>query len=229
MGARVGVVVFGRPGLSARQNNGSEWSGTSRARRGAFFEERVAQALHQWLTRRTDTVHVFHDLVALNNITGAGLKPCSLGNSNIDHLVLAGDTWFMLDAKGCGAGSLRVEEGAGVLVASDGRRTPQPWMDERTAYSRAGVPYRLTNGKGGVAIWVLPSHTAFDEPSVLNAKFLTTGGRMTVLHDTELAAGALDELLPAPALPADPRDIDRLRGHVSAPEIHYQLPLPMGG
>lgn len=104
----MGAVVHGQAGKSLREPDEWMWSGTSSARRGAFFEQRVAQMLHVWLAGRPDTVHVFHDLVGLNNVTGAGLEPRSLGGSNIDHLVLTGSTWLMIDAKGCGAGSLQV-------------------------------------------------------------------------------------------------------------------------
>jgi Nuclease-related domain len=227
----VGAVVHGRAGQSVQQlDDDWQWAGWPNARRGAFFEQRVAQVLHHWLTGRPDEVHVFHDLVGLTDVTGAGLDPSNLGGSNIDHLVLAGREWLMIDAKGCGAGSLRVESGKGVLVGPDGNRAPQPWMDNRRAYSRAGVPYRLTDGKGGVAIWVLPQATAYDDPSVLRARFLSckpdgSRGEMCLMHDTEIADGALDELLPIPAAPADPRDVQRLHQHVSAPDIVYRLPL----
>ncbi|WP_158303096.1 nuclease-related domain-containing protein [Prauserella endophytica] len=220
----MGAVVHGRPGQSLRQSDEWRWSGTANARRGAFFEERVAQVLHLWLASRPDEVHVFHDLVGLNNITGAGLEPISLGGSNIDHLILTGGEWLMIDAKGCGAGSLRVEAGKGVLVRSDGSRSPQPWMDDQHAYSHAGVPFRLTNGKGGAAIWVVPHETSYDHPSVPRARFLSRkGAEMCLLNDSEIAAGALDEVLPSPAQPVDLRDVDRLHPHVSAPDILYRL------
>jgi hypothetical protein len=51
-----------------------------------------------------------------------------------------------------------------VARCPDGSRASQPWMDNRYAYSRAGVPYRLTGGKAGVAIGVLPQATAYDHP-----------------------------------------------------------------
>lgn len=92
------------------------------------------------------------------------------------------------------------------------------------------MPYRLTGGKGGVAIWVLPQATAYDHPSVLGARFLSckpdgSRGETCLMHDTEIADGALDEILPIPATPADPRDVQRLHQHVSAPDIVYRLPL----
>lgn len=217
-------MVHGRAGQSLQEPDEWAWSGTANARRGAFFEQRVAQVLHHWLAGRPDEVHVFHDLVGLNNVIGAGLKPISLGGSNIDHLVVTGGDWLMIDAKGCGAGSLQVHDGKGVLVREDGSRSPQPWMDDRKAYSRAGVPFRLTEGKGGVAIWVVPQATAYDHPSFPTARFLAhRNARLGVLNDAEVAAGELDAELPVPAAPADPRDVDRLHSYVSASDVLYRL------
>lgn len=223
----VGAVVHGRPGQSLQEPDEWAWSGTTAARRGAFFEQRVAQVLHRWLAARSDEVHVFHDLVGLNNLASVNpkrkLKPVSLGGSNIDHLVLAGDDWLMIDAKGCGAGSLEVHQGKGVLVREDGTRSPQPWMDDHEAYSRAGAPFRLTD-KGGVAVWVVPQTTAFDHTSFLTARFLDhKKARLCVLTDAEVDAGALDAELPVPAAPADPRDVERLHRYVSAPDVLYRL------
>ena len=93
-------MVHGRAGQSLQEPDEWAWSGTTNVRRGAFFEQRGAQVLHHWLAGRPDEVHVFHDLVGLNNITGARLKPISLGGSNIDHLVVTGGDWLMIDAKG---------------------------------------------------------------------------------------------------------------------------------
>lgn len=220
----MGAVVHGRAGQSLQEPDGWEWSGTTNARRGAFFEQRVAQVLHHWLAGRPDEVHVFHDLVGLNDVTGAGLKPRSLGGSNIDHLVVTGGDWLMIDAKGCGAGVLQVHQGEGVLVREDGSRSPQPWMDDRKAYSRAGIPFRLTEGKGGVAVWVVPQATAYDHPSFLTARFLSRkNSRLSVLNDAEVAAGELGAWLPVPAATADPRDVDRLHSYVSAPDVLYRL------
>jgi nuclease-like protein len=219
----MGAVVHGRPGRSILEHSGLTAAERSSARRGAFFEKQVARMLHRWLARRSDEVHVFHDLVGLNNVSGAGLKPLSLGGSNIDHLVLTGDGWLMIDAKGCGAGSLQVHDGKGVLMRDDGTSTPQPWMDDRTAYSRAGVPYRLTEGKGGAAVWVLPRVTTYDHPSFQRARFLSRGGHFYILHDAELADGELDAALPASGKPAEPRDVERLSVHLSAPDVSYHL------
>lgn len=223
----MGAVVHGRAGQSLQEPDEWAWSGTTNARRGAFFEQRVAQVLHQWLAGRRDEVHVFHDLVGLNNIVSVNprskLKPISLGGSNIDHLVLAEDDWLMIDAKGCGAGSLQVHQGKGVLVREDGSRKPQPWMDDHNALSRAGVPARLTD-KGGIAVWVVPEATSYEHPSFRTARFLDhKKARLCVLIDAEVAAGELDDWLPVPATPADPRDVERLHRYVSAPDVLYQL------
>lgn len=217
----MGVIIHGCAGRSVMEQSEGDAARRSAARRGAFFEQRVAQMLHRWLADRTDEVHVFHDLVGLNNISGAGLKPVSLGGSNIDHLVLTGDGWLMIDAKGCGAGSLQVRHGKGVLVREDGSCVSQPWMDERTAYSRAGVPFRLTGGKRGAGVWVVPEATIYDHPSVHQARFVSCGG--CVLHDAEVASGELDALLPAPAASANPLDVERVERYVSAPEVVYRL------
>jgi hypothetical protein len=184
----------------------------------------VARALHQWLAGRPDEVHVFHDLVGLNDVSGARLRPVSLGGTSIDHLVLAGSGWLMIDAKGCGAGSLQVRAGKGVLVRGDSAQVPQPWMDDCSAYSRAGVPYRLTEGKAGIPVWVVPEATAYSHPSFRRARFLTRAG--CVLNDAEVRAGELDACLPIPADPADPRDVQRLRAYVSVPDVEYRLDQP---
>lgn len=49
--------------------------------------------------------------------------------------------------------------------------------------------------------------------------------RCTSCTTTEIAAGALDEVLPIPAAPVYPQDVQRLHRHVSAPDVVYQLPL----
>ncbi|WP_074352773.1 hypothetical protein [Mycobacteroides abscessus] len=160
-------------------------------------------------------MHVFHDLTRFEDVKGAGLPALSLGGSNIDHLLLTGCGWVMIDAKGCGAGTLGVDEdGNGILTDAAGNVRPQPWMDDLHSYSRAGVPFRLTGGKGGVPVWVLPDETGYDA-SIAGARFVQK--EATVLSLTELAQGALDQLWPleAPAPEADPRDIARLRRHLS--------------
>ncbi|MCP3801994.1 hypothetical protein NLX83_22265 [Allokutzneria sp. A3M-2-11 16] len=74
-------------------------------------------------------------------------------------------------------------------------------MDDRKAYSRAGVPFRLTD-KGGIAVWVVPDTTAYDHPSFPTARFLSHhNARLCVLNDAEVAAAELDEWLPELAAP----------------------------
>ncbi|WP_410583744.1 hypothetical protein [Amycolatopsis sp. lyj-108] len=147
-----------------------------------------------------------------------------MGGSNIDHLVVTGCDWLLIDAKGCGAGSLQVGRGKGVLGRADRSRSSQPWMDDRKAYSRAGVPFRLTEGKGGVAIWVVPQATTYCHPSFPTARFLAhQNARLGLLNGAEVAAGELDAELSVPATPADPLDVDRLHSYVSAPDVLYRL------
>lgn len=207
------AITYGHPGqtLDRAPVNGD----VARSRRGAFFERRVAAAIDRWLNHRTDTIHVFHDLTNFTKVKGANLDAIDLGNSNIDHLLLTGRGWVMLDAKGCGAGTLKVDgQGKGILIDTAGNIRPQPWMDDLHSYSRAGIAYRLTGGKPGAAVWVVPEETDYDE-SIAEARFAERGA--TILNIKELAEGALDELEPLvfPATEADSRDIDRLRRHVA--------------
>ena len=209
------AITYGQPGNSLER---SPIAGdASSSRRGAYFERRVAAAIGCWLSRRRDTVHVFHDLTGFNNVTGANLGSMDLGRSNIDHLLLTGRGWVMIDAKGCGAGRLTIDRhGKGILIDTAGTARPQPWMDDLHSYSRAGIVYRLTSGKAGEAVWVLPDETQYDD-TIAEARFAQRGG--TVLSLTELGDGALDELAPLafPAPPASPADIARLCRHLSAP------------
>lgn len=91
-------------------------------------------------------------------------------------------------------------------------------MDDRKAYSRAGIPYRLT-GKGGIAVWVVPQATRYDHPGVPTAQFAnyTKKAELYMLNDAEVAAAELDASLPVPSAPADPGDVQRLHSYVSAP------------
>jgi hypothetical protein len=207
------AITHGQPGqtLSLTPVRGDAAS----SRRGAFFERRVAAAIEHWLGRRADTIHVFHDLTNFHDVKGANLTAVGLGQTNIDHLLLTGRGWVMLDAKGCGAGTLQVDdEGKGILVDTAGNVRPQPWMDDLHSYARAGIAYRLTGGKTGVPVWVLPEQTHYDE-SIAEARFAERGA--TILNIAELAQAALDELAPLafPAPEADPQDIARLRRHVA--------------
>jgi len=238
------AIIHGCAGRSSSEPSDWTRSGTSDARRGAFFERLVARAIHSWLAGRPDDVHVFHDLVGLNGVSAirnlAHLssrqrKPLSLGTMNIDHLLLAGGTWLLIDAKGCGAGDLQVRARKGLLVQSDGTEVPQPWMNKRANYSQLGVVFRLTEGKSGGAAWVVPRTTTHHSPSIVQARFLAdlvqvelpgehgAWVRVHVQDDAEVRAGGLDELLPIQADSADLRDVERLQAYVSAPDVEYRL------
>lgn len=211
------AVTHGRAGYSLEQDGGNN---ASSSRRGAFFERRVAGAINHWLQTRKDTIHVFHDLVGLTNVRGAGLKPVSLGNSNIDHVLLTRHHWIMIDAKGCGAGSLGMDSaGKGILTDTAGQVRSQPWMDDVQAYSRAGILFRLTGGKTGQPVWAIPEDTKFDPHHITESRFLSRGG--CILNIDDLAAGALNQLpeLSGNALEAEPRDIEHIRQYLSFPGV----------
>lgn len=189
-GGIVPAVTYGQPGQTL--GRAPIKGGIARSRRGAFFERRVAAAIDHWLRHRVDTIPVFHDLTNFTNVKGANLDAIDLGRSNIDHLLLTGRGWVMLDAKGCGAGTLGVDgQGKGILTDTTGNVRPQPWMDDQHSYSRAGIAYRLTGGKRGAAVWVVPEETHCDE-SIAKARFAERGA--TILNIKELAEGALDVL-----------------------------------
>ncbi|MDA2804797.1 nuclease-related domain-containing protein [Nocardiopsis suaedae] len=162
------VHVHGLPGTSlgaAAQQYGSS------AKRGAFFERCVGAAVQTWLENLPGVYHLFHDLVRLDHVTGAGLKPLSLGQTNIDHLVLTGTGWLLIDAKGCGVGVLGTDsQGKGRLVTPSGEQVVQPWMDSRRSYSQAGIAHRLTDGGKGQLVWVIPEETDIDEASASRAR-----------------------------------------------------------
>lgn len=210
------AVVHGMPGYSLSQDGGPD---ASSARRGAYFERRVAAAIERWLQTRRDVVHVFHDLTGFENVRGAGLEPLGLGRSNIDHVLLTRHHWIMIDAKGCGAGFLGTDdEGKGVLTDSNGQVRAQPWMDDVHSYSRAGILFRLTRRKTGLPVWVLPEETKFTHESIDGARFLSRGG--CVMNIEDLASGALNELpeLSEQATEADPVDVERMSRYLSVSE-----------
>lgn len=130
------VVVHGAAGMSLEA---STWGGRDGARRGAYFERVVGDALGQWLDSRIVVTHLFHDVSDLARVAGSGMEPLPLGSMNIDHVVLTGSTWLLVDAKGVGEGVLRLVDGVGCLERKDGTYTAQPWMDDAKAYSRAGA------------------------------------------------------------------------------------------
>ncbi len=147
-------------------------------------------------------------------MAGAGLKPISLGGSNIDHLVLTGNGWVMVDAKGCAAGALRVRDGHGHVAKEDGTEVAQPWLDDVKAYARAGVPYRLTEGKTGVNVFAVPDSVGWEPGLMDEAPAFARGGGIADVSG--LRKGDLDELFPPGQLPASDADVERLRAHVYA-------------
>ncbi|MFI6883857.1 nuclease-related domain-containing protein [Streptosporangium canum] len=205
------VTVHGTPGWSLNDSGGAKYG--SDARRGAFHERQVAQALERWLTSRPDHFDLFHDLTGFHQVRGAGLKPLSLGSANLDHVVLTGATWLIIDAKGCGAGTLGVDSGGnGMLVKPNGTAVPQKWLDDGRAYSRAGIIYRLTDGMRGQTAWIVPDTTLL-HPSVQQAACSTRGG--IVLPMRALTDGYFDRYFPAPQSAADPAHIEALSAYLS--------------
>ncbi|MEU6720414.1 hypothetical protein ABZ897_53945 [Nonomuraea sp. NPDC046802] len=125
---------------------------------------------------RLDHFRVFHDLEGFDAFTGGGKNALSLGTSNIDHVVLSSGTWLIVDAKGFGAGPLRLNpEGRRVLVKTNGTAVRQRWLDDGRAYSRAGINYRLTDATPGQTAWVVPDTTLL-HPNAHAAGCLTKGG-----------------------------------------------------
>lgn len=93
----------------------------------------------------------------------------SLGAANVDHVVLSGARWRVIDAKGTGAGTLTTDaRGRGLLIQADGAQRPEPWLDLVVMHSIAAVLARLT-GMRGWPVWVTPDATSHD-PQVLRAR-----------------------------------------------------------
>ncbi|WP_160167461.1 nuclease-related domain-containing protein [Nocardiopsis chromatogenes] len=205
------MTVYGTPGASLVQS--AEDTYRDNVRRGAFHEQRVAQALEAWLRSRADHFHLFHDLVGFHRVGGAGLEEMDLGDSNIDHVVLTGDAWLVIDAKGCGAGTLGVDEqGNGILVKQDRTVQAEHWLDDGRNYSRAGIPYRLTDGVRGNAAWIVPDSTSL-HPSVEKAACRQKGGEILPLRAVN--DGFFDQYFPAPQPPASPNRIARFERYLS--------------
>jgi hypothetical protein len=101
------VHVHGTPGQSLLKDGARKY-GAADASRGRFIERAVARALEHWLSRRPDCarLHLFHDLRGFHAVTGHGYGPISLGTANIDHVVLSGAQWLLIDAKGNGCRDL---------------------------------------------------------------------------------------------------------------------------
>src|SRR6266513_1343642 len=143
--------VHGMPGSTLEANNSY---GERDIGRGAFFEQVTARVLAGWLASRPDRngIHVFHSLGGFGAVSGARLSAIDAGQKwDLDHLVLTGGKWIMLNSKGIGNGTLAVigPPPKGVLVKNDGTTKPQPWMDTNTSYTMAGIIYRLTGGMKG--------------------------------------------------------------------------------
>ena len=189
--------------------------GAAVARRGGFIEEATARALEHWLSRRADCagLHLFHDLGGFRDITGHGLPPVSLGTANIDHVILSGARWILVDAKGTGAGTLTTDSaGKGVLIQQDGSSRPEPWLDNTKTRSAAGILVRLT-GLRGWPVWVVPDATGHD-PGVLKARAFAPGGAICTISD--VYSGSLDQVLAVPQPPADPAGVAALARYVTA-------------
>lgn len=231
------VTVYGSPGQSIRG------AGRFRddARRGAFFEGITGRALERWLARRPGDFHLFHDLTGFQSVSGHGYGKMSLGAGNIDHVILGGAAWLMVDAKGTGAGTLTVDDqGHGVLVRPDGSTKPQPWLDSLAFYSAMGVLVRLTGLKGFPA-WLVPDVTTLAD-ELDDARCFSRGGARWNFRDIEsggladdMAAAGLDEPLsgrPAPseavavlAAHTAPGPARRLTGYPGSPDL---VELPVG-
>jgi hypothetical protein len=138
----------------------------------------------------------------------------SLGTANLDHVVLSGDQWLLVDAKGLGAGTLTTDAaGRGVLIQPDGTERPQRWLDSAMERSVAGVLVRLT-GLRGWPVWVLPDATTLG-PEMTKARAFRSGGTITQISD--VYSGSLDEALPVPQPPADPEAVAALARYLTAP------------
>ncbi|MEU0238410.1 nuclease-related domain-containing protein [Nocardiopsis sp. NPDC006198] len=208
------VTVYGTPGWSLTRS-GSERYGSS-ARRGAFHEKRVAQALELWLSERPGHFHLFHDLTGFDKETGVGPDPLDLGSTNIDHVVLSGNAWLIVDSKGCGSGTLGLDQrGKGVLVKEDGTTVAQEWLDSRRSYASAGLLYRLTDGIKGQAVWIVPDTTLL-HPTVQQAACVRKGGLVLPLR--ALTDGFFDDHFSASQSVTAPEHVAWLSEHLSSHE-----------
>jgi hypothetical protein len=184
------VVVHGDPGQTLAEAGAAHY-GRDAARRGLWFEGVTARALERWLAARPVTVHLFHDLTGFQRVEGHGYQPLSLGTANIDHVILTGAGWVLVNAKGCAAGVLGTDvRGRGILTQPDGTVTRQPWLDDRRSYSHAGALVRLTGLKGWM-VWLVPDKTSLTDPSLTRARCFRSGG--TILTVGELLDGGLME------------------------------------
>ena len=210
-----GVQVHGEPGQRLLED-GARAYGAACARRGSFIEQAVARALEHWLSRRPDRagLHLFHDLGGFREVAGHGFGPVSLGPANIDHVVLTGARWLVIDAKGTGAGTLTTDARArGLLVQADGTERPEPWLDLAMMHSAAAVLTRLT-GLRGWPVWVTPDVTSHD-PELLRARAFRRGG--TICSISDVYSGSLDKILPPPQPPASPASVEALAWYLVRP------------
>jgi hypothetical protein len=185
--------------------------------RASFIEQVTARALARWLSARPDCagLHLFHDLGGFRDVSGHGYGPVSLGTANIDHVVLSGGRWLVIDAKATAAGTLTTDDrGRGILIEPDGDHRPEPWLDNTKMHSAAAVLVRLT-GLRGWPVWVTPDATRHD-PQVLKARAFRHGG--TICTIGEARDGDLDQLLPVPQPPADPAIVAELARYVTHPD-----------
>jgi hypothetical protein len=209
------VNVHGTPGQSLGGDGARIYAARDRSR-GAFIEQAVACALEHWLSRRPDRagLHLFHDLGGFRDVAGHGFGPVSLGSTNIDHVILSGYQWLMVDAKGTGAGTLTTNAaGKGVLIQDDGSERPQPWLDNTKMHSASGVLVRLT-GLQGWPVWAVPDATSLG-PEVVKARAFRYRG--TIANIGDVYRGSLDEVFPAPQPPADAAAVAALARYVIAP------------
>ncbi len=176
----------------------------------------MARALEHWLSRRPDCggLQLFHDLGGFRDVAGHGYGPVSLGRTNIDHVVLSGARWLLIDAKETAAGTLTTgAAGKGVLIQADGTERPEPWLDNTKMNSAAGILVRLT-GLQGWPLWVVPDATKYDR-GVLKARAFRHGGSICTI--SEVYGGSLDEVLAVPQRPAGPEAVAALARYLTAP------------
>ena len=207
-----GPHVHGTPARSLREGGPRKY-GAATARRGGFIEEATARALEHWLAGRPDCagLHLFHDLGGFRDVAGCGLPPLSLGTANIDHVILSGARWVLVDAKGTAAGTHR-QCRQGRAYPAGRLHAPEPWLDNGKTRSAAGGLVRLT-GLRGWPVWVVPDGTKND-PGVFKSRAFRDGGSICTIGD--VYDGSLDQLLAAPQPPADPAAVAALVRYITA-------------
>jgi hypothetical protein len=152
------VTVHGRAGGSVARS--SARYGAAVASRAAAFEAVVGAALEQWLAAADGEYHLFHDLTGLS-VRVSAWEERGLGGANVDHVILAGSGLIVVNAKACGAGSLTVRRGRGVLVHADGTSRPESWLDQHRDYAVVSAltrAARLDGPRVSIA-WVVPDGT----------------------------------------------------------------------